>query len=253
MLTDYARYLWFRLTHTWCGLVYAVLYVAISLASGASVARSLRGFMAPVAHEQWHTDCLGVYGDIVVFGTIVGSMFVAWLFLSDLRTGFAKNVFSGRRARPAYAASMVAVAAAVSLALLVVGIAVVELAFFVSPSWLDRPGAGACLAWFGQAFLYCMLLLCVAALAACLVRNLTAGMAVALVVPYWLAMRAQMRSADAGASAVPAWLEPCLPSTNCKLLMDGEVPGLEWTLAALAGIVLVGAAIMLVMGRKRLA
>ena len=35
--------------------------------------------------------------------------------------------------------------------------------------------------------------------------------------------------------------------------MDGEVPGLEWTLAALAGIVLVGAAIMLVMGRKRLA
>ena len=155
MLTDYARYLWFRLTHTWYGLVYAVLYVAISLASGASVARSLRGFMIPVAREQWHTDCLGVYGDIVVFGAIVGSMFVAGLFLSDLRTGFAKNVFSGRRARPAYAASMVAVAAAVSLALLVVGIAVVELAFFVSPSWLDRPGAGTCLAWFGQAFLYC--------------------------------------------------------------------------------------------------
>ena len=65
MLTDYARYLWFRLTHTWYGLVYAVLYVAISLASGASVARSLRGFMIPVAREQWHTDCLGVYGDIV--------------------------------------------------------------------------------------------------------------------------------------------------------------------------------------------
>ena len=253
MLTDYARYLWFRLTHSWYGPVYAVLYAAIALAAAASSARSLRGYVISVAREQWHADCLNLYGDILMFGTIVGSMFVAWLFLSDLQTGFAKNVFPARRSRRAYAAVMVVTAAAVSLALLVVGVGVIELVFALSPSWLDRPDAAVYFAWLGQAFLQCMLCLCVAELAACLVRNLTAGMAIAVAIPYGLLMRAQMRSSGGGALAVPAWLDSLLPSTNYGLLMQGRVPGLEWTFVAVAGIVLAGAAIMLVIGRKRLA
>ena len=248
MPTNYARYIWYRLVRSWYGLVYVVLYVAVTLAATVSSERSLRGWVYRFSRESWHTDCLEAYGNTLIWCVIFGSMFVAWLFLSDFQTGFGKNLLAGRRSRASYAGLMVIVALALACVSLAVGVAVVELVYLVMPSWLDRPDVGTCCTWFAQAFLLVALGLCVAELAACLVRDFTLGMVAATLLPWWLVT--YLVQMDLGTEEVPSWLAGVL---SVERLFDGGTADVQWTLFALAAIALTSTAIVLVVRRKRLA
>ncbi len=252
MLSNMMRYLVFRLRRSWYGPLCLAFYTVVAVTLAGSAERNLRGYRIETSPETWHTDCLSLYGGVLMFGLIIASLFAAWVFLNDFQEGYSKNLLVSRRARMSYAALMVLTAAVVALATVAWGAVVTEAVFLVCPSWLDRPDAAVCLAWMGQAFLSAMLCLCVVELLACLVRSFTVGMVCALLVPFVPMLGFAMNVVPVP-SEMPAWLASLLPPANVALLVNGEVPGLPWTFAALGGIVLASAGIALAMHRKRLA
>ncbi len=252
MLSNLVRYLAFRLRRSWYAPLCLAFYTVVAATLAGSAERNLRGYRIETSPEAWHTDCLPLYGSVLAFGLIVASLFAAWVFLGDFQYGYSKNLLAARHARMSYAVLMVLTAAGVALLTVVWGVAVAETVFLVRPSWLDRPDAAVCFAWMGQAFLSTMLCLCVTELVACLVRSFTVGMVCALLVPVVLMLGFAMNVVPAPGK-MPAWLATLLPQANFMLLVGGEVPGLPWTLAALGGIVLASAGIVLAMHRKRLA
>lgn len=246
MLANMLRYIGFRLRRSWYPLVYLGLLAAAAATGSWSSEAMLRGYSTPSPQDAWHMPCLEAYGGILPFALVLTGMFVGWCSMCDVQSGFVKNLLADRRARRSYGCARIVLAAVASAAGLAVCVAAVEVVFFVRPSWLDRPDAVVYLAWCAQAWVSVLLCSCAVLTVTSLVRSYTIGMVASLLVSCAVGFGYLF---GAGVE-VPAWLVPYLPATGTVTLMEGAVPGIAWTGAALA-VVAVCAAVLLAVVRRQ--